>query len=97
MFAINEAIQRNLTLDELVRINESWCAEELMRRMQDDPDYVTDISGYWTDCEHDAICRESFNDGRVDGINDGMEEGRENLTAEISEEFALTAKALMGL
>jgi len=71
---INEATARNYSLDEMVRINEPWCATEIYRRLQEEPNIVVDVSGYYTQDEYEDAGLDEYDRGIREGYSEGYKD-----------------------
>ena len=69
----NEAISRNLTIDELVRIDEPWCAVEVYRRLRDD--HALNLEGWIRYEDHERALKENYSLGVGDGTDAGKSLG----------------------
>jgi len=75
MFELSTPIQRNLTMEELIRINEPWCATEILRRLRDDSNLVVDIDGWISEEDWELDTQSHYEMGVEAGKEEGEQEG----------------------
>lgn len=73
---MNEATMRNLSIDELLGMDEPCCATEIYRRLRDEADVIIDVGDHYTEQQYTEACESEQSYGRTEGLEEGKEEGR---------------------